>query len=322
LIDPVMGAVASKVAEEAGKRAVEKGIEKITAKVQKIEDRVSESFVVLGREIRIDCPSFQQNYSLSLTPKGSSLLHRKVRIELGKVKRATIRSIVGLQVIDAVNILEQGFEIDLSKLVKGEVHILDVEYAVEDPGFIDSLVSREVPNETPHEDLTEYWLVAQLKHPEALRSKYGRIDLRDLDFIVNVDVHKEVHTKIPKPFRDQLESIVRLTGPLGRDEKFREWQRIRAMRFGRYGKSDLEILDGIVRLFSPSAFRKFVDVTGAFTYYDMQRGANVLDFPFPLWPKFMMVISRTDLGLEKPVAEGSLVFKRQDMLTELENLFG
>ena len=78
-----------------------------------------------------------------------------------------------------------------------------------------------IVNETPESDSTKYWMVAQLKHLETLRSQYYRIDLRDVDFNVNVGVHQDVGTVIPNYFKEQLETIAELTKRKGRDEKFR-----------------------------------------------------------------------------------------------------
>lgn len=41
-------------------------------------------------------------------------------------------------------------------------------------------------------------MVAQLKQPESLKRSYGIIDLKDVDFTVNVDVNEDVETRIPK----------------------------------------------------------------------------------------------------------------------------
>ena len=54
-MDPASVAVISKITGEAGKRLVQRGIDKVTKRAQKIDDRISESFEVLGKEIRISC---------------------------------------------------------------------------------------------------------------------------------------------------------------------------------------------------------------------------------------------------------------------------
>lgn len=209
------------------------------------------------------------------------------------------------------------------KLKPGEVYILDTEYKIEDPRFIESLVHREVAKETVTVDSTEYWMVAQLKFVDVLREKkYGRIDLRDLDFNVNVGVHQDVNTKVPGVFKEQLEALVKLAGPLGRDEVFRAIDHMRRIKTRKYGANSIELLGDLVELFAPQVFKKYVDVKPDFHYFDCEKGISVYDLPWGVWPKFMTVTSRTDLGLEKPAARGTLIYKRKDFSKSLEDIFG
>lgn len=183
------------------------------------------------------------------------------------------------------------------------------------------MVSRTVPKESAAEDKNEYWMYAQLKEVDALKTKYGVIDLRDVDFFVNVDVHQEVDTTIPKPFRERLNAITDLTRTKDVNEKFAEWQKIRTTTFGTGGRGDLDTLSDVFRIFVPEHFKTYVNVTEPFYYHDSEQGANILDFPLLSIPKFMRVISRTDLNLDNPTAEGILTYKRRDMLVEISKLF-
>jgi hypothetical protein len=163
---------------------------------------------------------------------------------------------------------------------------------------------------------------AQMKHLESLRSEYGRIDLRDVDFSVDVGVHQDLNTKIPTGFKEQIETLTQLTQKKGRDEKFKLYQKLLHIQASKYGGKELDILHDIIEVFSPTTFRKFADVTGDFHYSNCEKGTNVYDYPFVTWPKFMKVISRTDLGLDKPASRGTLIYKRQDFLSELGKIFG
>lgn len=310
------------IAGAAAKPLVKKGVEKILKRVEGIDTSISDSFQVKGREITILCPESIQKYSLSLVSKGGSFFHNKTRFELGKVRRASIRAVTGLQSIDAITRLENGFELNLKKLVPGELYVLDMEYALEDPKFIESLVNRESVNETPEADSTKYWMAAQLKHVEALKSEYCRIDLRDVDFNVNVGVHQDINTKIPNGFKDQIETLTELTKKKGRDEKFNLYRKLLHIQNTQYGGKEFELLGSILELFSPMRFRKFVDVTSDFHYSNCEKDSSVYDYPLVGWPKFMKITSRTDLGLDKPASNGTLVYKRGEFLSALDRIFG
>ena len=309
------------IASSAVKYGAKKGIEQMLKRANGVDNNISEAFAVQGREMTIVCPESIQKYSLSLCAKQSGFFKQKAKIELGKVRRANIRSIVGLQSIDAITILDNGFELNLKKLKPGEQYVLDVEYFLEDRNFLDSLVNREAVNETPENDSTKYWMVAQLKHLETLRSQYYRIDLRDVDFSVNVGVHQDVGTVIPNYFKDQLETIAELTKRKGRDEKFRLFYKLLRMQNTKLGGKEYKVLGEIMSLFSPPKFSKYVSVQKDFHYSDCEKGTSVYDLPIVTWPKFMKVTCRTDLNLNKPASNGQLIYKRRDFMAELEKIF-
>jgi hypothetical protein len=317
----IVGSAVSTITGEAAKVVAQKGVDKVTTIAKKIDDTVQENFEVLGREIRVQCTESVQRYSMALRARKAGLLHSKLRVELGNVRRADLISLRGLESINAVHKLERGFEIDLKKLVAGEEYTLEVEYRIEDSQFLENLVSREVARETPKEDGIAYWMYSQLKFPEALRGTFGRINLRDVPFLVDVDVHKDINTHIPKTLLDRLETLRDLARPMGRGNKFREWDKLRNTQFGTHGKSDLDIVKEVHALFTPDKFRTFVDVTKDYEFYSSEQGASLFDMPFFSWPKYMTVISRADLSLDEPVAEGDLIFKRKKMLEDVEKIF-
>lgn len=313
-----------KTAELAGiiaKPIVEKGIAKLGENALKVKKAISASAKILGTEMTISCPEGIQKYSVSLEAKPSGVFGSKVKFDFGPVNRAIIRPIIGMQPIDAVLLTQDGFELNLKKLKQGEMYILDVEYSISDPRFTEALVERNHARETVSGELNKYWMVAQLKHVDVLRSKFGRIALNDVDFNVNVGVYEDVNTKVPRLFRDQLETLVKLAGPLGQGERFRAYDQFVHMKSRKYGTNDLKLLGELLELFAPPIFSTYLDVTQDFHYADCQKGANAMELPFGSWPKFMRVISRTDLGLEKPASSGSLVYKRKDFLKKVEEIF-
>ncbi|WKT58110.1 hypothetical protein QVH35_00840 [Candidatus Nitrosotenuis chungbukensis] len=309
------------LAAAAAKPLIQKAMEKMLKRANGIDQNIIDAFKVEGREMTILCPESIQKYSLSIVAKETSFFNKKARFELGKARRTTIRSVTGLQSIDAVTMIDNGFELNLKKLKPGGLYVLDVEYSLEDPNFLETLVNREVVNETPESDSTKYWMVAQLKHLESLKSQYGRIDLRDVDFNVNVGVHQDINTKIPNGFKEQIETLAQLTKRKGRGEKFNLFQKLLQIQNTKYGGKELELLSNVMELFTSTSFSKFVNVTTDFHYSNCEKGAGMYDYPFVMWPKFMKVTSRTDLGLNKPASNGMLVYKRGEFMSELERIF-
>ncbi len=311
------------LATHAGKEVISAGIRRMMKRSDGVDKTVSDNFKIEGREMTLYCPDAIQKYSLSITSKKHPYFFGKKKFLFGKVRRAIIRPVMSLQSIpSAIRLCKDGFELDLKALREDELYLLDVEYAIEDRDFLESLVERNVSTEPPNDERMEYWMVAQLKQVKSLQQSFGRIDLKDVDFGVNVAIHQDIHLKVPPIFRDHLETLVRVSKPLGRAEKFKMFHKLQHVQQQKYGGREYEILSDLQDLFLPAVFRKFVEVKRDFHYSDCERGGDIYDtLPFPTWPKFIKVISRTDLSFEKPAANGILMYKKRDFLKEIDLLF-
>jgi len=280
--------------------------------------------------MRIECPQSIQHYSIAFETNRPSFLslNKKKKFPFGKVRRVTLRPIISLQQIpDAVRRIDEGFEINLRKLQPDTTYILEADYFIENKQFIDSLVNKTISKESLGEEKKEYWIVAQLKHLDVLKQQFGYIEIKDIDFGINVSVCNELKMKIPSIFKQQLETAVNILSKAhgGRDETFKllqlQRQLARAQRKKYFGEV-FEILNNIQELFSSITFRNFVEVQKDFHYFDCMPGKDFYEtLPFPTWPKSMMVISRTDLNFNNPVADGLLIFKKRSFLDELDKIF-
>src|SRR5207253_9038206 len=112
-----------------------------------------------------------------------------------RVKLRPLRS--GAELLDAINYTDDGFEISCGGMQGHDMFILEAEYPITDPRFVDALVHRDRAKELPKDLETEYWMHAAIKFPEALHTKAGRLDLRDVDFNVDVGVSEDIKTSIP-----------------------------------------------------------------------------------------------------------------------------
>lgn len=301
---------------------VERGVRKVAEKIEETDNAMSTIFEISKRSTTIMCPEKRQKYSMILEKKKTSFYKRKFEFKHGKVTGCRIKPIQSFENVEALTIMNHGLEIDLTKLQDGQLYILDIEYELDDDGFIDALVERNTPKETPDLDKgdAKYWMVAALKFPEKLSEGFYQFDINDLDFAVNVGVSHDLETKIPKIYRQQLEQLIRIAGPLGRDELFREYFKLRNMKQREYGKDSLKALGDLQELFVPAKFGSFVEVSKPFYYDSCQRGINELDLSMS-WPRNMVVYSRTNLSLKDNVVRGYLYFKRDNFLGEVDKIF-
>lgn len=306
------------------KAAAERGMVEVSKRADQVRRILLGDFVIESQEVTIRCPEQVEVVSVAFKAK-PGILGKKVRVGGGKPKRAHLRPLIGLSEAppDSVSLYDQGFEIRTDYLTGDGLFLLDVEYALSSPGFLDALVDRNVPREAPKGNCSEYWLEAQLKHPKALKVDYGRFDLRDLDFEVDVGIAEHLKTVIPGSLIRELEASVALLQETDIHKKAALARTHTVAMRQRGSGSTTELLGSLQSLFLPDAFREFVEVRQDFRYGDCKRGLSLYDtLPIPTWPRTMRVVSRTDLSLDLPAAHGILEYKKDDFLSRVEGVLG
>lgn len=319
-----LAAAAALVHSSHAKEAAERGMVEVSRRADQVRKILLGEFVIESQEVTIRCPEQVEVVSIAFKAK-PGVVGKKVRVGGGKPKRAHLRPLIGLSEApaDAVGVYDQGFEIRTAGLAGDGLFLLDVEYTLSSPGFLDALVDRNVPREAPKGDSSEYWLEAQLKHPKALKVDYGRFDLRDLDFEVDVGIAEHLKTVIPGSLIRELEASVALLRETDTHKKGVLARAHTVAMRQRGSGSTTELLGSLQALFLPDAFRKFVDVRQDFRYGGCERGLSLYDtLPIPTWPRTMKVVSRTDLSLDLPAAHGILEYKKDDFLTRVEQVVG
>ncbi len=322
-LDPIELALASK----AGREIAQASIKTLLKKVQRIERGMGNGFQVLNKEIIIQCPEQIHKISMPFRVKSGLFKNRKERFRYGDVRRVSIRSLeTSENYTDAISRRpDKGFDINLRKLSKiseTDIFILDVEYNINDSRFVESFVDRRKLRETSSEKRNRYWLHAALKHPSVLKDRGYRVDLRDVDFSVDVGVHQDVKMKIPSIFNQELETIVKMIRETDTHKKV-QYARQHAQQRGRgYTGKEVDILNDLQGLFSSHNFQKFISVEDDFEYNDCYRGSDFYDsMPFPTWPKYMKVIARTDLDTDKPASYGQLIYNKHNFQDKIAAFF-
>lgn len=304
-----------------------KDVSEAVAVAERIYKALFEVSKITSQEIRVKCPDNIGEYSVAFEIRRGLLkrLKRKIPFDHPDLRRVSMHSTPLMKSeSDAIVYTENGFEILLDKLSKDtDTFWATIEYDIKDKKFLDELVQRDRQTESITATKNEYWMHAQLKNLRALQTNYGRLDLQDVDFFVDVAVHQDLKTKIPKPFTEDLEIIAKWISEKEREKKHKlSMAHMRQQRAKRYAGREQEVLKDLQDLFIPEHFCTFIDVALPFRYSDCIRGKEFYDkIPFPTFPKAMKVISRTDLSLDKPAAEGKLVYKKMDFQDKISEVF-
>ena len=317
----ILGEASKEIAKPVLRRLMDRGI--------KIIDGLKADFSIEGQEVSFQCPENTQKWGIVFRSK-KGLLSGKKDFPLQSLKKVSVQSLIPFKDVtdNCVKPLSSGgFELHYTRLNQGIPHLLNVELNIEEPRFIDNIVYRKVQDDTPNPEIKKYWMHAQLKFTDVFEKMFSDVRLEDIDFDVRVSTHEDINTSVPGSFRRELEVTVNWMNETDPEKKaFWNREHLRILRARRGGSSKgqsgiLHLIQELQDIFMPRVFRTFIDVRKDFYYHDALRGIDFYTAPFPTWPKFMTVVTRTTLNLNKPAAEGSLEFNHKDFKTKINDLF-
>jgi hypothetical protein len=210
---------------------------------------------------------------------------------------------------------------DVSRLPKGvDKLLIKIRFRLPDASFLENLVRRDTPREVPGEEKHEYWMHAQIRHPDALKGIYGRLDLCDVPFGVNVGVHQEIRNIIPPEFVDSLRAQKELGMTADTEKRLKLALEIARARTRYTGKEHFYFSE-LQSLFLPDGFKRFISLRGPFEYSTCNRGPDFYGITFPTFPQSMEVVSRTNLNLERLAAEGVLTYAKKQLIGDVQKIF-
>jgi hypothetical protein len=292
---------------------------KITKKIDKIV--VNSGFLhISSRDFKLKSLEDSAEYSLTVRPKQSPRISKIISFEDIPLRRLLIISSPGFsdesQAISKIeNVDSTVFNINLKKInTNAQEYNIKFEIGCEIEPIVRKLVQKNTQTESVDDEKATYWLHAQLKELKDLTKSMRKLDLTDIPFVVNVAVHQDVKTKFPKRRQKELEVIAKWARELDRNRKLAlDVEHLSLKLRKRKEKNITDLLRDLQVLFDPHKFKSFIDVMNEFYYSECFRGTEFYDqIPFRTFPKWMAVISRTDLSVDKPASEGELVYKKAD----------
>lgn len=310
------------------KNATLKSLFGVAEYVYKIWEKIPKT-KILNQEATINVPESIIDYSIAVSiPQNFRSIRKKIEIAAPSVVRVSASCLYPMPrtVRQAVQKIEYSdgrvSYVLLPELLPPQTELISisVSYRIDDASLIDDIVERTKAHEPSGPDKNEYWMHAQLKHPKILESKYGRFDLRDVDVTVDVGVHNELKTNIPASFIQRLKTFFEIMSETDPRRQFLAVPKLRRLARERTAGREFKILVDLESLFYPTEFRRFIDVIKDFRYSNCYKGKEYFELPIQIIPKKMHVISRADLTLEKPAAEGILVYKRNLFVEEIKNI--
>jgi hypothetical protein len=299
-----------------------KKIVDIVDKIAKVLDK----FHFLKREgqgICIKIPEKICQYDIVIRVQSSGFLTKNIDFPLPEVDRIIGTCLPSLTPLhQSLHKTPNGFTLTKEGIPNGtDLILLQFQYKIPDSKFILNLVETNVATEPlEYSDRDEYWMAVQLKFPQILQKAYSHLKLENVELNVDVAVDTEVKTAVPDYFIRSLRKIRELLSSQDRNiAHVRLLEYMQAKR--RIGADIYALINQLSTIFIPDRFKDFLDITPPFRYFNSKFGTDFYDFPGQVLPRTMRVISRTDLSLETPATEGKVIYKKLDLLKELEKVF-
>jgi hypothetical protein len=293
---------------------------KVFGITKKIDAILSGTFKVENKDLVLKSLESTLQYSLITTLKNEK--NNKLRFEKMNIRRLIVTSSPGFTFEkEAVTKTENGFLLDPSKLSKSATDFsLMFEVETEIEKIVKDLVNSDHQIEAVGEETNSYWLSSQIRYLALLESTLRKVELLDIPFIVNVAVHQDIKTKFPSRRQRELELIAEWARSADRNKAQLLTHEHLTLKSQKPKEKDItQILNDLQFLFMPPKFKSYVDVLNDFYYSDCFQGADFYDtIPFRTFPKWMSVVSRTDLSLDEPASEGRLVYKKAELQDAVE----
>lgn len=273
---------------------------------------------ILNQETTINIPESIVDYTLAVSiPPNFRSIRKPIEISAPSVVRVTASSLhpIPRSVREAIKMFQYEDGSTTFALIPellpedSDLISISVSYRITDVSLLDDLVDRKSAHEPSGVERNEYWMSAQLKHPKPLIDRFGRFDLRDVDVTVDVGVHNELKTTIPSSFIRRLGMFFSVMSETDPRQQFKAIPALRRLAKTKTAGREFKILVDLESLFMPGTFSRYVDIQKDFRYSNCYKGKEFFELPIQVIPKKMNVISRADLTLEKPAADGILIYK-------------
>lgn len=294
---------------------------KIWEKIPKIK--------ILNQESTINLQGSYVDYSIAVRiPPSFRALRKPIPIPIKTLLRASVSSLSPMP-RNIPNVIQrtlngEGFALFPERIPSDvELISMSVSYPITRASVMDDFVETKKTHDPGGEGRNEYWYSAFLKHPKVLKDycDFGRFDIRDVDVTINVSVQEELGISIPSGFTNRLKTFFELFDETNPRQQWKAIPKLMTLSRTPTAGREMGILNDLRALFIPRRFSRFIEVRNDFRYSTCYSGKESFELPIDIIPKTMQVVSRADLTLEKPAADGVLIYKKDLFRKALEGLF-
>lgn len=280
--------------------------------------------------MRLDCASNLATYTVTITADNVfskwvlGLGTNEIKFPVAttyNVRAFEVKPVYG-EIKTAVRRTADEFIVNFRECLKSDVVRLQIQYFMQE-GYAAGLVyGRSSPE--PFADEMRYKLSAQLIDPESLVSGFNEMEIEEFPVTARVSVKDSLDVKIPG--LSTFKELRRLEEEMFANYKPGEGFKIAGMQRQRYELSrqlqeenPRELLGALNRLLLPAHFRGYLKLEDLdFKYFGSSWGEGREMPGNVILPEEILVVTRTDLSLDKKAAHDILHYDVRKFENEVE----
>ena len=214
--------------------------------------------------------------------------------------------------------------VDLKKCLDLEMFRLEVYYRMNQDSLNALVHSRSSPE--PFKDEKKYHLSAQLIDPQSLVRGFSDVDVEDYPVEARIHIQEKIDVALPslKIFKRIKRIETEILDEYDSHKAFRliQLQKTRqALKRRLTQDNPMEALRELVIFLRPSKFLTYLNILEDFRLHECQWGKGFMEVAGSIsLPEEMIVVTRTDLTLRRPVAKGILEYHESAFSQDVRNI--
>ncbi|MDR2204311.1 MAG: hypothetical protein LBE76_08505 [Nitrososphaerota archaeon] len=203
--------------------------------------------------------------------------------------------------------------IDFKKCLDLEMFRLEIYYRMHESAFNALVHQRSSPE--PFKDGKRYHLSAQLIDPPSLTRGFSSVEVEDYPVAARVHIQESIDVALPslkifKQIRKLEDDLLNEQDPRAVGKFIQQYRQYIGLKKRFEEEKPIQTLRELLVFLRPGKFLNYVNVIDDFRLHNCEWGSGLMEVASNLSiPQEMVVMTRTDLSLDKQAAKGVLEYQ-------------
>lgn len=214
--------------------------------------------------------------------------------------------------------------IDFKKLMDIEMFRLEIYYRMNESSLNALVHNRSSPE--PFKDGQRYHLSAQLIDPQSLVHGFSTVEVEDYPVTARIHIQESIDVALPsldvfKQIRKVENELLSEQDPHNITKTIQLHRKHRELKKQLSQKNPMQALRELLIFLRPGKFLNYVNVVDDFRLQKCEWGSGLMEVASNIMiPQEMLIMTRTDLSLEKKAAKGVLEYQESAFTKEVKRI--